>query len=196
MPSPLAGRQHPSGCAHCAAVRRTKHGHKRGSGSTPTYQTWQAMWRRCTNPTNNRFKHYGARGITICDRWKSFEMFLADMGERPQGRTIDRKNHNGNYEPANCRWATAIEQRRNQRPRPSARFLVQRDITPRGYSEPFIRHRSFIVYDAKSPVLRKHHQLVYQQGDQYGTVGDRCAYLSHEDLLALERDGSVLRVLR
>jgi len=71
------------------------------------------------------------------------------------------------------------------------RFIVKRDITPRGYSEPFIRHRSFIVYDAKRPIEKKQHQLVYQQGDQYGTVGDRCAYLNHEELLALESEGSV-----
>jgi hypothetical protein len=76
------------------------------------------------------------------------------------------------------------------------RFLVQRDITPRGYSEPFIRHRSFIIYDAKRPTDKKEHQLIYQQGDRYGTVGDRCVNLGHEELLALERDGSVLRVRR
>ena len=76
------------------------------------------------------------------------------------------------------------------------RFLVQRDITPRGYSEPFLRHRSFIVYDAKRSTAKKEHQIIYQQGDQYGTVGDRCASLGHEELLELERDGSVLRVRR
>jgi hypothetical protein len=71
---------------------------------------------------------------------------------------------------------------------------VQRDITPRGYSEPFIRHRSFIDYDARHPIPKKQHQLVYQQGDQYGMVGDRCTYLTHDELLALIADGSVLRV--
>jgi hypothetical protein len=97
-----------------------KHGHtpsnKLGRKPTQTYRTWQAMKERCTLPTNKAFKHYGARGITVCDRWlDSFENFLADMGERPPGLTLDRKNNDGNYEPSNCRWATQTEQVNNSR---------------------------------------------------------------------------------
>ncbi|MGB0091706.1 MAG: hypothetical protein WBP81_04135 [Solirubrobacteraceae bacterium] len=74
------------------------------------------MLQRCTNGAHWAYKHYGGRGITVCDRWLVFERFLADMGERPEGRTLDRVNPDGDYEPSNCRWATSKEQRANQRP--------------------------------------------------------------------------------
>jgi hypothetical protein len=101
----------------------TTHSHSRAhnGGPTPTYRSWQAMRQRCTNPTNASWAHYGGRGITVCERWQdSFESFLADMGERPTGRTLDRVDVDGNYEPGNCRWATPLEQARNKRPRTAA----------------------------------------------------------------------------
>lgn len=73
------------------------------------------MMSRCFNPNVPSFKHYGGKGITVCERWRTFENFLADMGEKPDGLSIDRKEVTGNYEPGNCRWATPKEQARNKR---------------------------------------------------------------------------------
>lgn len=86
-----------------------------GMSDTPTYQSWLSMRARCLNSNNVGYQHYGGRGITIDPRWDSFENFLADMGEKPNGLTLDRKDVNGNYVASNCRWATPFEQIHNRR---------------------------------------------------------------------------------
>lgn len=95
------------------SVRSKTHG---DSGS-PEHRTWKLMKRRCDYPKGNRWIHYGGRGIKVCDRWlNSYENFLNDMGRKPTPKhSIDRINPDGNYEPSNCRWATAKEQSKNQR---------------------------------------------------------------------------------
>lgn len=76
---------------------------------------WENMKQRCNNPNNQGYKNYGGRGIKVCGRWHSFENFYADMGDCPEGLTLERKDNDGNYEPGNCRWATWKEQGKNKR---------------------------------------------------------------------------------
>lgn len=80
---------------------------------TPEYISWIAMKQRCLNPKATKYPSYGAKGVKICNSWLLFANFLRDMGPRPKGCTIDRKNGKGNYEPSNCRWATPQEQADN-----------------------------------------------------------------------------------
>lgn len=90
--------------------------YKHGWSGTPTYVSWSSMISRCRDAGNASFKHYGARGITVCERWRDFLRFLADMGERPSlDHQIDRIDNDGNYEPGNCRWLTRAENNARRR---------------------------------------------------------------------------------
>ena len=109
------------GCLHkeisAATARRTmtKHGATVGHSMSPEYRCWALMRARCSNPKAPHYDRYGGRGIRVCERWSTFENFLADMGTKPSPKhSIDRRDNNGNYEPTNCRWATKAEQSRNQ----------------------------------------------------------------------------------
>ncbi len=90
-------------------------GIKHGGYGTPEYKSWCAMIQRCLNPNNEAYSRYGGAGIKICDRWRSFPNFLADMGARPRKHCLERTNNLAGYNPSNCRWATMKEQSNNKR---------------------------------------------------------------------------------
>lgn len=95
-------------------IRNTKHGHEAGGKKSPTYISWEKMMARCYKEKDPHYHHYGAKGIRVIERWHDFKPFLEDMGERPSKEyTLDRIDSKGNYEPGNCRWATAKVQGNN-----------------------------------------------------------------------------------
>lgn len=106
------------GSKSCGCFRRlldNQPGTIHGMTGTPTFKSWCRMIARCCQPGSTGYKRYGGAGIMVCERWKKFDNFFADMGHRPSGKSLDRfPNKDGNYEPENCRWATAKEQNQNQ----------------------------------------------------------------------------------
>jgi hypothetical protein len=108
---------HTQSCGHWrqdGSHRRT-HGEAAVGHETREYITWKSMIDRCSRQNNKSFKYYGGRGIKVCERWHKFENFLADMGRRPPGHSIERVDNDGNYEPINCKWIPQSDQAKNTR---------------------------------------------------------------------------------
>ncbi len=117
-----SGNADSCGCTKAAdaAKQWLRHGHAAKGHVTKLFKVWATMLQRCNNPKNTGYFWYGYRGIKVCERWESYQNFLTDMGPSYKtGLSIDRINNDGNYEPGNCRWATAKQQRMNCRPKGS-----------------------------------------------------------------------------
>ena len=107
------GTTRSCGCLHKEVVSKNFTTH--GKSKTNTYRIWASMMSRCTDINAINFKHYGGRGVSVCDEWRNFDAFYRDMGERPQGKSIERLNNNKNYSNDNCIWASRYTQSHNKR---------------------------------------------------------------------------------
>lgn len=131
------GRVVSCGCHRRAKTiaRSTRHGlASRDSEHRPAYNSWHNMMKRCYRENDPRYPDWGGRGIRVCDAWHDFARFLADMGDRPPGRTLDRKDNDKGYEPGNCRWSTYREQQANRRvSAPKAEAAAPGNSTGKGH---------------------------------------------------------------
>lgn len=170
--TPRGGDLRSGATQSCGCVKDMKTGDRarsHGMSKTSTYGIWQNMHTRCTNAGQYAYKNYGARGITICKRWFKFENFLADMGERPEGLSLERRENDKGYSKGNCYWATRAEQARNRRDNKwltaNGETLVQSDWARRlGITAASLKERLDNGWTVEAACttpkqLRKHHGI-------------------------------------
>lgn len=127
---------------------RRRHGHTSKGSVSSTYSAWKNMKGRCLSETHRDFHRYGGRGITVCKRWLKFENFLSDMGERPVGMELDRKDNEKGYSKANCRWTTHREQSLNRR--------TNRRLTWKGRTQAVIEWAEELGLNPRTIYVRLH----------------------------------------
>lgn len=155
------------GCYSREVTSALKPGVLHGMSHTRTHKSWLAMRERVSGKYEKDVRNYQSRGITICERWSVFENFLADMGERPKGTTLDRIDNDGNYEPGNCRWADAMTQGVNRR---TTRF-----VTMNG-------ERLCLLHAAAR--LGVHYTTIVDRGDRLGSLQQAVDHYAARQLLA------------
>lgn len=134
-----------------------KHGHWNNGKASPEYSSWTCMKARCYYSKDKEYKNYGGRGIVVCARWRnSFENFLADMGLRPKGTTLDRKNGDGNYYKRNCRWSTPKIQAINRRPHSPTHCESQRQAMIRTHARKHAERCQILQHFGSSVVYTVH----------------------------------------
>ena len=156
----------------------------------PLYKTWKSMLMRCNNPHVKNYNNYGGRGIKVCDRWSGdlgFENFVNDMGERPDGTTLDRIDVNGNYEPSNCRWATT-EQQMNNRTDNSCIVINGKSITCSQLCKKYGFYRTYVthlIHDGVdvNEVIRR---ALRPKGERHGKRGELQKHINHNRIVSDE----------
>lgn len=156
----------------------------------PLYKTWKSMLMRCNNPNVDGYKHYGGRGIKVCNRWSGnlgFGNFIKDMGERPDGTTLDRIDVNGNYEPSNCRWATT-EQQMNNRTDNSCVVINGKSITCSQLCKKYGFYRTYVthlIHDGVdvNEVIRR---ALRPKGERHGKRGELQKRINYNRIISNE----------
>lgn len=142
---------HTKSCGCYRQDRSSELSRRHGMFGTATFNVWKHMVGRCNNPANDAFANYGGRGITVCDAWMTFEGFYSDMGERPDGMTLDRRDNSRGYSPDNCRWTTRKVQANNTRRNVVVEIQNGQRMTLTEYCESF----GLEYHTVKSQRLRK-----------------------------------------
>jgi hypothetical protein len=158
-------------------------GKSHGMYGTRENKSWSTMIERCTNQKSKSYSDYGARGITICDRWMKFENFFADMGVRPEGKTLDRKENSLGYGPENCKWSTAKEQQNNRRN--SRRYFFD----DRGFTSLELSEISGVTYHGLRKMLNNYGGDVMKSLSRYGIESEdalRILIAEHDKIIFAE----------